>query len=252
MEAEENTNLTRWAIYLTAPDEDTLTAKEARCRRVATDILGFTTDPVGVYRDVGNCRQGQEAMLKAASKDLFTDLIATASGQIGRDAIEFLYVTETLTATDVVIHYADDTTRQAGRDKDDLYQRSLRYWNCANGTRRGMGRMARQGRMPTGTVSYGYDYDPETKTREINEAEADVVRRVFQLAADGASPVKIAGILNAAGIPTRKGGEWTSARVRQLLRNESYIGITHRKSIISEEQFKRVQELLNRNRKETK
>jgi site-specific DNA recombinase len=72
---------------------------------------------------------------------------------------------------------------------------------------------------------------PVTGERQIDLAQAAVVRRVFRAYAAGESPKRIALKLNAEGVPAPRGGAWSSSslngnRVRGtgLLNNELYIG----------------------------
>jgi site-specific DNA recombinase len=67
--------------------------------------------------------------------------------------------------------------------------------------------------------------------REINEAEAAVIRRIFREYADGEKAVDIVARLNQEGIPAPAGGLWKqpslvgiAERRQGLLRNEVYIG----------------------------
>lgn len=105
-------------------------------------------------------------------------------------------------------------------------------------TRRGqIGRVA-AGRIPGG-LSYGYDKvhaldakgEPERGLRAINEAEAEVVRRIFRQFLTGISPREIARQLNEEGIPAPGGGLWrastiTGHRKRRngILYNDLYSG----------------------------
>ena len=87
--------------------------------------------------------------------------------------------------------------------------------------------MARQGIMPGGDGPgiFGCDYNPDLGRRVINPEEAPVVRRIFDEYDRGLSYYKIAKGLNADGIPTKRGGKWGAAVVRNILRNPSYVGI---------------------------
>ena len=77
------------------------------------------------------------------------------------------------------------------------------------------------------TASFG---DGTGKKLAINQPEATVVRRIFELSANGLSLKKIAGKLNAERVPSpgarkdRLGGEWCPTAIREMLRNELYIG----------------------------
>ena len=78
----------------------------------------------------------------------------------------------------------------------------------------------------TGKGMYGYHYMPETKKREINEAEAIVVRQVFEACLQGTSNYSIAVSLNEAGIPAFSGGLWHPQTIGRMLTNSSYKGTT--------------------------
>ena len=67
----------------------------------------------------------------------------------------------------------------------------------------------------------------------IDEQEAEVVRRVFKLFADGESTKSIAAVLNQEGVPApydgghgakRNGHGWPHTSIRNILRNERYLG----------------------------
>ena len=81
--------------------------------------------------------------------------------------------------------------------------------DLADKTRRGQRGRVEQGRIPGGK-SYGYnlvhslkdDGQVERGQRTINEAEANIVRRIFSEYVAGNSPRKIAASLNAEQIPS--------------------------------------------------
>ncbi|MEG1686675.1 MAG: recombinase family protein [Angelakisella sp.] len=84
-------------------------------------------------------------------------------------------------------------------------------------------RNAENGRVPN--FVYGYrkengDYFNLT----VNEEEAAVVRRIFQLYTQGQGQNKIALTLNAEGIRTQRGCEWSQNAICRILKNEIYTG----------------------------
>lgn len=81
------------------------------------------------------------------------------------------------------------------------------------------------GEMTNAAVPYGYRYNPETKLPEIVPEEAAVVREIFHdYLVNDISINAICRKLNAAGIPTSRGAEWTQLVVRRMIRNETYTG----------------------------
>ena len=96
-------------------------------------------------------------------------------------------------------------------------------------TMRGKEKTARNGRMPTtgGVGMYGYDYDPALKQRIIKEAEAWVVRMMFQWGLEGISTNRIACMLNEKKIPSKTGKLWSQSCVKRILQNLAYTGVQY-------------------------
>jgi DNA invertase Pin-like site-specific DNA recombinase len=87
---------------------------------------------------------------------------------------------------------------------------------------------AREGR-PTGGRAFGYD-----SVGNVVEAEATVVREIFERTAAGESMRTIASDLNGRGVPSpgaawrrrerRRDGRWLVSSIHAILRNERYVG----------------------------
>ena len=109
---------------------------------------------------------------------------------------------------------------------DSLYIKEL-----AKKTHRGLEGRALKG-LHTGGRCYGFDNVKANDSVRycINKREAAIVRRIFQMAADGASLKTITKTLNHEGVaPPRKrakkeDGSWCHNAIREMLRNELYIG----------------------------
>ena len=111
--------------------------------------------------------------------------------------------------------------------------------DLADKTRRGLEGRVRQGRSGGG-ICYGYRVvrgimgrygEPERGLREIDPAQAEVVRRIFTEFAAGKGPKSIAAGLNQDGIPGPRGGHWIAGAIRGqptrstgILRNRLYVG----------------------------
>ena len=93
-------------------------------------------------------------------------------------------------------------------------------------TMAGRRQKAKSGKMPSGFAAYGYTYDPERQTLVANPAEADIVRRIFQLLInEGVGVNGIAHRLTQEGVPTRRGAAaWHRVVVRQIIQNPVYTG----------------------------
>ena len=85
---------------------------------------------------------------------------------------------------------------------------------------------AKQGRVPTDGLPYGYRIGEDGRP-EVVEAEARIVRRIFhQYVHDGMGSPSIAYRLNDDGIPpARTATQWRQSYVHNVLRNETYMGV---------------------------
>lgn len=73
-------------------------------------------------------------------------------------------------------------------------------------------------------LTYMYGYRISKGVIKIDPAEATTVQKIFLDCIDGMGVETIAKRLNELGIPQRRGGEWSGARVLHLLHNEKYTG----------------------------
>lgn len=96
-------------------------------------------------------------------------------------------------------------------------------------TGRGKRAMLNSGRLPQGTGIgiYGYKWDKEAKRRVPLEHECKVVKRMFEMVANGDSCFKIARTLNEASVPTKGGKKWEARTVSRIVRNSAYCGLTY-------------------------
>jgi site-specific DNA recombinase len=118
---------------------------------------------------------------------------------------------------------------------------------------------ARAGLPNGGPRPYGYDWqdyrrdDGEIRKRlVINEAEATVVRRLFEEYAAGTTQVAIARALNDEGITASRGGEWHQGTIATYLGNELYAGLIRsgrdlyegqHEAVVSRELWEKTQQL---------
>ena len=84
---------------------------------------------------------------------------------------------------------------------------------------------AKQGRVPTGRLPYGYRIGDDGRP-EVVEEQAEVVRRIFHMYIhEGLRAYSIAVRLTDEGIPTQRGKQvWLQSRVHHVLGNATYTG----------------------------
>ena len=84
---------------------------------------------------------------------------------------------------------------------------------------------AKQGRIPTSNIPYGYRTGEDGRPQVV-ESEAEVVRRVSRMCVrDGMGARSIARQLNAEGVlHARSGRRWLDGHIDRMLKNETYRG----------------------------
>lgn len=86
-----------------------------------------------------------------------------------------------------------------------------------------------------GCILYGYEYSKVTREFSINEAEAEIVERIFTQYLQGATPYRIASELNDEGVATIRGVRWKVNQVLTILNNSFYTGVLKWQGIINKE-----------------
>jgi site-specific DNA recombinase len=87
----------------------------------------------------------------------------------------------------------------------------------------GMHGMAKEYRWPNDQPPIGYNL-AEDRTLDINDQEAQLVRRIFRMYLEYRSMPKVAHELNKQGKTTKRDKQWSRWSVRKILANEIYRG----------------------------
>ena len=130
---------------------------------------------------------------------------------------------------------------------------------------RGMDLTAEKGLSTGGNIALGYklekiepDNEKSKKRSVVDETTSPLVRRIFEMYADGNTVTEITAQLNAEGYKTSRGVAFNKNSLREMLKNKRYIGIYTYKGketpdealrIISDELFYKVAGILENNRK---
>lgn len=118
-----------------------------------------------------------------------------------------------------------DTASDAGRLFFALLGSFADFERATIKTRTWSGKLknAEQGRNPGHPYPYGYCRG-DNSTFAVCEAEAAIVRQIFDWYWQGLSCGRIAARLNQQAVPTRAGRGWSDATVAKMLRNPIYTG----------------------------
>ena len=174
----------------------------------------------------------------------FHVLIMSNVDRLGREQIETTYLLKQIIVAGVrMFDYMEDRERVLDSPTDKLllavttYAAEMERHQARQRTRDALLSKALRGYVTGGSV-FGYRNvevlggGPKRQhvVREIDPAQAEVVRRIFTLAAKGLGFKRIAARLNVEGVPSprpRRSGRprsWTSSSVRGLLLNPLYRG----------------------------
>ena len=211
------------------------TQAEAMVRLAAS--MGYEMGPEDVLAEIGsgaNLDRPQLAKIRRmALAGEFDALYVYSTDRLSRDPVELLVLLREFTGRGVAVHFVQDPSDATPEGEllnfvpgyGDFHERI----KIRERTTRGKIAVARGGRMPVGASSqpFGYDYDPETKKRVVNEVEAPVAVRIFRLYAEGWSMHRIAKTLNDEGIRSKTGVYWSVTTIRLMLSNTSYIGVDY-------------------------
>ena len=199
---------------------------------------------VATYKDAGISgasmilRPGIQSLLQDAQAGQFNIVLAEALDRISRDQADVATFYKHLKFAGVPI-----VTLSEG-EISELHvglkgtMNALFLKDLAAKTHRGIRGRVEDGKSGGG-LCFGYNVvkqldargDPIRGDREINEAEANVVRRIFREFAAGVGPRTIARTLNEEGVPGPAGKLWSDTTIRGhvkrgtgLVNNELYIG----------------------------
>jgi DNA invertase Pin-like site-specific DNA recombinase len=178
-------------------------------------------------------RPGLRDLMHAAEAGEFEVVLVEALDRLSRDLADIATIFKELAFAGVrlfTVADAEVTPMHIGL-KGTISELFLR--DLAQKTKRGQVGRVKAGRIATGRC-YGYDVVREIVDRgrrTINEAEAEIVRRIYAHYVAGVSPATIVQALNGEGIKGPRGGGWNistligSAKRRNgILNNELYAG----------------------------
>ena len=191
---------------------------------------------VGIFADEGvsgtsyRRRAGFKRMLEAAGRGEI-DLILTKSiSRFARNTVDALTVTRELKAENVEVFFEKENISSFDMKSELIFtilssvaQEESR--SISENVRWGIQRRMEAGRIVVPYKSFlGYDKGKDGRP-EINEEEAEIVRRIFREFLEGGMLRGIARGLTVERIRTPRGKEkWSPETIRGILTNEKYQG----------------------------
>ena len=233
------------------PQSDALEKVAAYCR-VSTDSsdqlnsyrtqIGYYTNFIAqhpgweladIYADEGitgtslEKRDEFKRMLQDCRAGKISRILVKSVSRFARNTLELIETTRELKDLGVVVVFEEqgiDTAQMLGEMQLTLLAMAAQEESTSISKNM---RWSIQKRMDAGTYlgnTAPYGYRLEDGQLKIEETEAAVVRRIFEMRLSGMGQVAITQELNRKRIQPRDGKPWTVYRVRYILSNERYIG----------------------------
>lgn len=202
-----------------------------------------------------------QRLLSDSSKHTFQAVLVYSIDRFGRDLVQMLLNEKKLSENNIVLISA---TEHFSSDPSGVFFRNImmsyaQYYSdeLSVKIKRGMEYNAERCLYNGGGVPLGYKISKD-KHFEIDPNTAPIVKRIYEMYADGKTITEINSYLNAQGYKTAKGVAFNKNSLHTILTNKRYLGYYIHSGkekadgiprIISDELFERVKEKLSKNRK---
>jgi len=200
--------------------------------------LGYREQDILVFKEEGYSGDDPErpALLKmreAVRQRLGDIVIIYDPDRLARSLAQQLIITDEITSAGLKLEFVNFEWKNTaeGRLFYSLRGAIAEYEKAKikERTVRGRVQKAKTGRLNGNPRVYGYTFNVDTDTLDLNPAEAEVVKLMYRLLLVGedGTPLTcrtIAKALAQKGIPAPRGKAWYPATVSKILQNETYLG----------------------------
>lgn len=200
--------------------------------RYCEDILGISD--YEVFEDAGfsagsTDRPDYQEMMQRIRTGEFTHLLVWKIDRISRNIIDFTEMYQELQLLNVTfISLAEqfDTSSIVGQAllKMILIFAELERHNAAERSKAVLLSKAEAGEYTGFRIPFGYRRDPKTKEYSVEESEANIIRKIFEMFDKGISVYTIAKHLNSLPLAERIKEKWQMPTIKRMLTNISYTG----------------------------
>lgn len=211
--------------------EESIDAQVRACKYYAQNfgynIIHIYADKAKSGRYIRKRDQFQKMILDSA-EGLFSAVLVHKLDRFGRSGMDTLENQKILEQNGVELISVKERLDKTPQGKLMLYvivgMNEFYSANLAQETMKGLKENAYKCLYTGGIPPLGYDVNPD-KTFRINETEAEAVRLIFKMYADGCGYTEILRALSAGGFRTKRGHAFGSNSLHDLLTNEKYAGV---------------------------
>lgn len=185
----------------------------------------YTDDGVSGRTDI---REGFMQMMSDAQNKEFDYIIVHKVDRFARNKYTSAIHKHRLMTKGIKVLYAAQSISDSpeGRLMEGMLENFAQYYseNLAEEVLKGLYVNARKAKFNGGTPPLGYDID-ENKEYIINESEALIVKKIFELYINGSGYTAICRELNLYGFKNKQGKPFVFNSIKPILTNVKYIGI---------------------------
>jgi site-specific DNA recombinase len=167
-------------------------------------------------------RDGLLALMNAAKVRKFNAVFAETLSRLSRDEADTPAIYKRLRFNEIKIIDTNGEVTEVhvgvGAIVNSQFNKNLRI-----SVRRGLKQRVKEGLVP-GRIAYGYRRGSKACEREIDEADAAIIRRIFEEYAEGKSTRTVATDLTSENIRTPGQPVWNAGVINAMLANPLYIG----------------------------
>ena len=192
----------------------------------------------GIYADEGI--SGTEIRKRTEFKRLMEDcraglidtIVVKSVSRFGRNTVDTLKCVRELKAMGVDVYFEKESLHTLRCEGEVLLSlisavAETESANLSENVRWGLQRKYEDGSFKSVPLGKMLGYEKAGDTITVNEAEAEIVRRIYWEFLEGGSITQIAAGLTADGIPSQQGNAaWSISSIDHILRNEKFKGDT--------------------------
>jgi len=231
-----------YARYSAGPNqrEESIEGQIRECTRFAKQS---NIEIIGSYADRGVSGRSDkrvyfQQMLRDAEKKKFECVIVWKIDRFGRNREEIALNKIRCRKSGVEILYATEHIPEGptGILLESMLEGLAEFYSAqlSQNILRGLTENALQGKAINGSACLGYKIDKDKKY-VVDELEAAVVRRIFNMFAEGFKYSEIEATLNELRLKTKRGGQYNKNSISRILKNEKYIGVFRWRDIVIED-----------------
>lgn len=173
-------------------------------------------------------REQFQKMIKDSDKKNFESVIVYKMDRFTRNRYDSAIYKTRLKKNGIKVLYAKECIPDGpeGIILESLLEGMAEYYSeeLSQKIRRGMHESALKCKATGGYLALGYKIAPD-KSFVVDEEEAAIVQKIFNMYDNGETVTKICNELNALGIKTSRGAKFNKNSLRTILQNEKYIGV---------------------------